>query len=171
MSCPLISVTGLPWCPVIWGDYILRVQATICNINRVVDQVCALKCTVVGSNPPMRPVHYQEVCSRPLKFACDFIFDHFLRFFPFDSLGAVPENTGTVICGVRLSVGPIYRDTTVWIWERGRQQLISHRFIGWHGQGVLQLLMARRRITLQRKISGCGHPWLQSTPFDAATNP
>ena len=37
----------------------------------------------------------------------------FFDFFPFDSLGAVPENPGTVICGVRLSIGPIYRGTTV----------------------------------------------------------
>ena len=37
----------------------------------------------------------------------------FFDFFPFDSLGAVPENPGTVIRGVRLSVGPIYRGTTV----------------------------------------------------------
>ena len=77
-SCPQNPVAGLPWCPVIWGDYILRIQATISNISRVVDQVCALKCTVVGSNPPMRPVHYQEVRSRPLKYARDFIFDPFL---------------------------------------------------------------------------------------------
>ena len=34
-------------------------------------------------------------------------------FFPFDSLGAVPENPGTVIRGVRLPVGPICRGTTV----------------------------------------------------------
>ena len=43
----------------------------------------------------------------------DIIFDHFLRFFPFDSQGAVPENPGTVICGVRSSVGPIYCGTAV----------------------------------------------------------
>ena len=92
MRCPLISVTGLPWCPVIQGDQILRAQAIISNISRVVDQVCALNCTVLGSNPRLRPVHYQEVRSRPLKYARDFIFDPFLRFFLFDSLGRVPEN-------------------------------------------------------------------------------
>ena len=37
----------------------------------------------------------------------------FFDFFSFDSLGAVPENPGTVIRGVRLFVGPIYRGTTV----------------------------------------------------------
>ena len=48
-----------------------------------------------------------------MKYAQDFIFDHFLHFFLFDSLGAVPENPGTDIRGVRLSVGLIYRGTTV----------------------------------------------------------
>ena len=58
-------------------------------------------------------MHCQEVPRDFLKYARDFIFDPFLRFFPFDSLGAVPENPGTVIRGVRLSVSPIYRGTTV----------------------------------------------------------
>ena len=78
MSCTQNPVAGLPWCPVIWGDYILRIQATISTISRVVDQVCALKCTVAGSNPSMRPVRYREVRSIPLKYVCNFIFDHFL---------------------------------------------------------------------------------------------
>ena len=65
-SCPQNLVAGLPRCPVIWGVYILRVQAIISNISRVVDQVCALKCTVTGSNPSMRPVRYWEVRSSPL---------------------------------------------------------------------------------------------------------
>ena len=30
-------VASLPWCPVIWGDYILRIQALISTISRVVD--------------------------------------------------------------------------------------------------------------------------------------
>ena len=34
MSCTQNSVAGLPWCPVIWGDYILIVQATISTINK-----------------------------------------------------------------------------------------------------------------------------------------
>ena len=59
----------------------LRIQPTFSNISRVVDQVCALKYTVAGSNPPMRPVHYQEVRSKPLKYVRGFIFDPFLRFF------------------------------------------------------------------------------------------
>ena len=70
------------------------------------DQVCALNCTVLGSNPQMRPVHYQEVHSRPLKYARDY-------FFPFDSLGAVPENSCTDIRGVRFTECPVYRGTTV----------------------------------------------------------
>ena len=41
------------------------------------------------------------------------MFDHFLHFFPFDSLGAVPENPGTVLRSVRFSVGTIRRGTTV----------------------------------------------------------
>ena len=40
-----------------------------------------------------------------------FFFDPFLPFFPFD--GSVPENPGTVIRSVWLSVGPICRDSTV----------------------------------------------------------
>ena len=77
------------------------------------DQVFALKCTVAGSNPSMRPVCYREVSSSPLKYARNFKFDPFLQFFSFDSLGAVPKNLGKVIRGVRLSVGPICRGTTV----------------------------------------------------------
>ena len=40
-------------------------------------------------------------------------FYHFLRFFPFDSLGAVPENPGTVLRSVRSSMGTIRRGTAV----------------------------------------------------------
>ena len=58
-------------------------------------------------------MHYQEVRSRPLKYARDFIFDPFLRFFPFDSLGAVPENPCADIHGVRFTECPVYRGTTV----------------------------------------------------------
>ena len=95
MRCPLIPLTGLPWCPVIQGDQILRAQATISNISMVVDQVCALNCTVLGSNPRLRPVHYQEVCSRPLKYARDFIFDPFLRFFSVRLSRLCPEESVT----------------------------------------------------------------------------
>ena len=77
------------------------------------DQVYALNCTVLGSNPRLRPCTVQKYVRDLLKYARDFIFDPFLRFFLFDSLGAVPENPGTVIRGVRLSVGPIYGGTTV----------------------------------------------------------
>ena len=81
IRCPLIPRYGLPWCPVIKGKQILGAQVTISNISRVVDQVYALNCTVYGSNPRVRPVHYHEVRSKPLKYASDFIFDPFLRFF------------------------------------------------------------------------------------------
>ena len=37
----------------------------------------------------------------------------FFDFFPFDSLGAVPENQCTDIRGVRFTVCPVYRGTTV----------------------------------------------------------
>ena len=67
ISCPLIPRYGLPMCPVIKGEQILRAQVTISNTSRVVDQVYALNCTVLGSNPRLRPVHYQEVRSKPLK--------------------------------------------------------------------------------------------------------
>jgi len=33
-----------------------------------------------------------------------------------DYLGAVPENPGTVIRGVRLSLGPVCHGTTVYLW-------------------------------------------------------
>ena len=103
---------GLPGCPVIKGEQILRARATISNISRVVDRVCTLKCTVLGSNPRLRPMHYQEVRSRPLKYARDFIFDPFLQLFPFDSLGAVPENPCPDIHGVRFTMCPVYSGTT-----------------------------------------------------------
>ena len=65
IPCPLIPMIGLPWSPVIQGDQILRAQAIISNISRVVDQVCALNCMVLGSNLRLRPVHLQEVRSSP----------------------------------------------------------------------------------------------------------
>ena len=37
--CPQDPVAGLPWCPVIWGDYILKIQATISTISRVVGPI------------------------------------------------------------------------------------------------------------------------------------
>ena len=55
-------------------------------------------------------MHYQEVRSGQLGTSFLILF---FDFFLFDYLGAVPENPGTVIRGVRLSVGPVYRDTTV----------------------------------------------------------
>ena len=58
-------------------------------------------------------MHYHEVRSKPLKYAREFIFDPFLRIFPCDSLGAVPENPGTVLRSARISVGTIRRGTTV----------------------------------------------------------
>ena len=66
ICCPLIPMTGFPWCPVIQGDEILRAQAITSNFSRVVDQACALcKLHGMGSNPRLRPVHYQEVRSSP----------------------------------------------------------------------------------------------------------
>ena len=59
----------------------LRIQATFSNISRVVDQVCALKCTVAGLTPPMRPANHQEVRLKSLKYVRFFIFDPFLWFF------------------------------------------------------------------------------------------
>ena len=38
IPCPLIPKYGLPWCPVVKGDQILRAQVTMSNISRVVDQ-------------------------------------------------------------------------------------------------------------------------------------
>ena len=111
--CPLISESGHPWCPLIQGAYIIRIQATISTIRRVVDQVCALKCTVAGSKPSMRPVRYREVRSIPLKYVRNFIFDPFLRFFPFDSLGCVPENPCPDCRGVRIAGRPDCRGSTV----------------------------------------------------------
>ena len=54
-----------------------------------------------------------EVRSISLKFARNLIFDPFLRFFPFDSLGCVPEDTCPAICGVRVAERPTSRGTTV----------------------------------------------------------
>ena len=109
MSCPQNPVAGLPWYPVIWGDYILRIQATISTTSRVVDQVCALNCTVADSNPSMRPVRYREVCSSPLKYVWSSIFDPFLRLF----LGCVPENPCPDIHGVPITECLVFHGTTV----------------------------------------------------------
>ena len=81
-------------------------QVVISNMSRLADQVQALNCAVMGSNPRVGPVHYQEVRS-------DLHFWSFWRFFPFDSLGCVPENPGTELSGVRFSVGTILSGTTV----------------------------------------------------------
>ena len=61
----------------------------------------------------MRPVHYQGVRSSPLKYVGNFIFDPFLQFFPFDSLGCVPENPCPDCCGVRIVGCPICSGSTV----------------------------------------------------------
>ena len=61
----------------------------------------------------MRPVRYREVRSNPLKYARNFIFDPFLRFFPFDSLGCVPENPCPDIRGVPITECLVCRGTTV----------------------------------------------------------
>jgi len=83
------------------------------HISRVVDQVYALKCTVAGSKPSMGPGRYREVPSIPLNYVGNFIFDPFLRFFPFDSLGCVPENPSPECRGVRITERPISCGTTV----------------------------------------------------------
>ena len=81
-------------------------QVEISNISGLVDQVDALNVAVMGSNPRVGPSHYLEVRS-------GLHFLSFWRFFPFDSLGCVPENPGTVPRGVRTAVGTIRRGTTV----------------------------------------------------------
>ena len=68
---------------------------------------------VAGSKPSMRPVRYLEVRSVPLKYVRNFIFDPFLRFFPFDSLRCVPENPSPNCRGVRITERPTSRGTTV----------------------------------------------------------
>ena len=68
----------------------------------------------------MGPVRYREVRSIPLKYARNFIFDPFLRFFPLDFLRCVPEDTCPAICGVRLAERPTSRGTTVFASEAGR---------------------------------------------------
>ena len=78
----------------------------ISNISMVADQVQALNCAVLDSNPRVGPVHYQEVRS-------GLHFDPFCHFFPFDSLGGVPENPGTILRSVRISVGTIGHGTIV----------------------------------------------------------
>ena len=50
----------------------------------------------------------------------------FFIFSPFDYLGAVPENSGTDIRGVRLSVGPIYRGTTVILFNVDTNSNVLH---------------------------------------------
>ena len=105
--CPLIPRYGSPWCPVLWGEQIMGAQVTLSNISRVVDQVQALNCAILGSNPRVGPVHYQEVHSG-LHF-----WSFLLNFFPFDSLGGDPENPSTILRGVRISVGTNRRGTIV----------------------------------------------------------
>ena len=77
------------------------------------DQVCALNCTVAGLKPSMRPVRYREVRLIPLKYVRNFIFDPFVRFFPFDSLGCIPENPCPDCRVVRIVRCPICRGSTV----------------------------------------------------------
>ena len=81
-------------------------QVTISNTSRVADQVQALNCATFGSNPRVGPMHYQEVRS-------GLHFLSFLSIFPFDSLGGVPENPGTNLRDVQISVGTNSRGTTV----------------------------------------------------------
>ena len=95
-----------PWCPVIWGEETMGAQVTISNTSRVADQVQALNCAALGSNPRAGPAHYQEVRS-------GFHFWSFSHFFLFDSLGGVLENLGTDRPGARIAVGTIRRGTTV----------------------------------------------------------
>ena len=54
-------------------------------------------------------MHYQEERSAQLRTS----FLSFSLIFPFDYLGTVPENPGTFIRGIWLSVDPVCRDTTV----------------------------------------------------------
>ena len=113
----------------------LRIQATFSNISRVVDQVCALKCTVAGSKPSMGPVCYREARSNPSKSVRNFNFDPFLRFFPFHSLGCVPEDTCPAICGVRLAERPTSRGTTV-LTTNTRRVSIYKMFQKWKAIGI-----------------------------------
>ena len=62
IPCSLIPRYGLPWCPVIKGEQILRAQVTISNTSRVVDQVYALNCTVLGLNLSGSMFEALEVC-------------------------------------------------------------------------------------------------------------
>ena len=73
--------------------------------------------------------------SRPLKYARDFILDPFLWFFPIDSLGAVLENPCADIRGVRFTVCPVYRGTTVTRsldLQREHASLLIVLFDRWH---------------------------------------
>ena len=61
----------------------------------------------------MGPVRYWEVRSIPSKYAQNFIFDPFLWFFPFDSLGCVQENPCPDIGCVPFTECLVCRGTTV----------------------------------------------------------
>ena len=58
-------------------------------------------------------MRYREVRSIPLKYVRNFIFDPFLRFFSFDSLGCVPENPCPDCRGVPIAERPNCRGSTV----------------------------------------------------------
>ena len=66
----------------------------------------AVNRTVASSKPSV-------VLSIRLKYVRNFIFDPFLRFFPFDSLGCVPENPCPDCRGVRIAGRPDCRGSTV----------------------------------------------------------
>ena len=87
------------------------------------DQVYALNCMVSSLNPLLRPVHNQEV-------GLGLLFLSFSSIFPFDSLGAVPENPCTDIRGVWFAVCPVYRGTTVTVsnghWNGRYDGLFDH---------------------------------------------
>ena len=104
--CPRESRSDSLWCTVRSGEQTIGAQVVISNISRLADQVQALNCVVMGSNPRAGPAHYQKVRS-------GFHFWSFSQFFPFDSLDGVPENPGTYNHGVRISVGTYNRGTTV----------------------------------------------------------
>ena len=66
-----------------------------------------------GFEASMGPVRYRGARSNPSKSVRNLNFDPFLRFFPFGSLGCVPEDMCPAICGVRLAERPTSRGTTV----------------------------------------------------------
>ena len=86
ICCPGNSRYGSPWCPVLRGEQFLEAHVAITNTSRVADQVHALNCAVL---------------------------DPFLQFFPFDSLGCVPENPCRDIRGVPITECLVCRGTSV----------------------------------------------------------